>query len=72
MTKDFILRWLKAAGIRALRTFAQNFASMMTVGAAINELKWGYIASCAIVAAVYSMMTSLAGLPEVKEDADRT
>ena len=58
--------WLKAAAIRAIKTFAQSFASMITVGAALNELDWGYILSVAAVSAVYSLATSAAGLPEVK------
>lgn len=58
--------WLRAAGIRAIKTFAQSFASMLTVGAAINEIDWKYVASVSIVSAVYSIATSLAGLPEVQ------
>lgn len=62
-------KWLKAAGIRAIKTFAQAFASGITVGLAFHEINWGYLASCAAVAAIYSLLTSLAGLPEVdKED----
>lgn len=60
--------WLYAAGVRAVKTFAQTFASMITVGAAISELDWGYIASVATVSAVYSLVTSLAGLPEVSAE----
>ena len=41
--KDF-KPWLKAAAIRAVKTFAQVFASLLTVGAAINEIDWGYTA----------------------------
>ncbi len=63
--KKLNLKWIKAAGIRAIKTFAQTFASMMTVGAALNELNWGYIASVSTVAFIYSVVTSLAGLPEV-------
>ena len=59
-------KWAKAAGIRAVRTFAQVAGSMITVGAAISELDWGYIASVAVVAAIYSILTSVAGLPEVE------
>ena len=62
-----IKKWAKAAGIRALKTFGQSFASGLTVGAAISEIDWGYVASCAVVAAVYSLVTSLGGLPEIKE-----
>lgn len=60
-------RWMKAAGIRAIKTFAQSFVSMIGVGAAISEVNWTYVCSVACVAAGLSIMTSLAGLPEVKD-----
>lgn len=60
-------KWLKAAAIRAIRTFAQTFASLMTVGAVISEIDWGYVASASAVAGIYSIVTSVAGLPEVKD-----
>ena len=65
--KDKFVTWIKAAGVRALKTFAQTFASLMTVGATIGELNWTYMASVSVVALVYSLMTSVAGLPELKE-----
>lgn len=61
-------KWIKAAAVRAVKTFAQSMASMITVGAAVNELNWGYIASVAAVSAVYSVLTSVAGIPEVEEE----
>lgn len=60
--------WWKAAGIRAIRTFAQSFAAGITAGAAIHEVNWSYIGSVAAVAAILSLLTSLAGLPEVEDD----
>ena len=57
-------KWAFAAGIRAVRTFAQSFASLITVGAVLSELDWGSIASTSAVAAIYSLATSIAGLPE--------
>ena len=60
-------QWWKAAGIRALKTFAQAAASAITVGSVISEIDWVFVASSAAVAAVYSLLTSLAGLPEVEE-----
>lgn len=60
------LEWLKAAGIRAIRTFAQTAASLITVGAIISEINWGTVFSAAAVAAIYSLLTSLAGLPELE------
>lgn len=59
--------WLKAALIRAVKTFAQTFASMVVVGASIVEVDWLHTLSVAGVAALLSIMTSLAGLPEVKK-----
>lgn len=59
--------WAKAALIRAVKTFAQSFASLITVGAAISDISWGFVASISFVAAVYSLATSMAGLPEVDE-----
>lgn len=64
----FTKKWLKAALIRAIKTFFQSFASMLTVGVAIDEISWGYVASVSAVAAIYSIATSFAGLPEVDDD----
>ena len=60
-------KWAKAAGIRALKTFAQTFASMIAVGAAVSEVDWLRALSVSGVAFVLSVATSLAGLPEVEE-----
>lgn len=60
-------KWTKAALIRAIRTFAQTAASFVTVGAIISDINWGVVLSTAAVAAVYSILTSVAGLPEVEE-----
>lgn len=59
------MKWLRAALIRAIRTFAQVFAGGIAVGAALSEVNWKYIASVAAVSAIASIATSLAGLPEV-------
>ena len=68
MKKDYYELWIKAAIIRAIKTFAQTLAGGITVGAALNEISWFYIGSVASVAAIYSICTSVAGLPEVKID----
>lgn len=60
-------KWIKAAGIRAIRTFAQTALGMMTVGQAFVEINWGNIFSVSGVAAVISILTSLLGLPEVDD-----
>lgn len=64
------IKWIKAAGIRALKTFAQTAASLITVGALVSEIEWKMVFSAAVVAAVYSLLTSIAGLPEVKDDSE--
>lgn len=60
------MEWIKAAGIRAIRTVAQTAVGMITVGVAMNEINWGYVASVSAVAGIVSMLTSIAGLPELK------
>ena len=61
-------KWIKAAGVRALKTFAQTAASLITVGALISEVDWALVFSSAAVALVYSLLTSVAGLPEIETE----
>ena len=61
-------KWLKAAAVRALKTFAQSMLGGIAIGAAVSEIDWKYVASVAVVAAILSMLTSVAGLPEVEEE----
>ncbi len=65
--KTYWVTWAKAAAVRAIKTVAQTALASITVGAAISEINWGYIASVAVVAGVASVLTSIAGLPEVPE-----
>ena len=60
-------QWALAALVRAVKTFAQTFVSMIAVGAAFSEIDWMRALSVSGVAFVLSMFTSLAGLPEVPE-----
>lgn len=64
MGNDFKV-WLKAAGIRALKTFCQTAVSMLTVGQALLDINWVHILSVSGVACICSILTSIAGLPEV-------
>lgn len=64
--QDKLRKWLKAAGTRALKTFAQTAASLITVGALMSEINWGLVFSSAAVAFIYSVLTSIGGLPEIK------
>lgn len=69
MTNLTSSKWWKAALIRAIKTAAQVALGMMTVGMAASEIDWLNVASVSAVAALYSLITSLAGLPEVDDAA---
>ena len=60
-------KWIIAALIRAVRTFAQTFVGFIAVGAALEEIQWLRALSVSGVAFVLSILTSLGGLPEVEE-----
>lgn len=61
------IRWWKAAGLRAIRTFFQTFVSVIGTNALIlSDVKWSVVISAAALAAVLSLATSLAGLPELE------
>ena len=66
--KEKILKWLKCAGVRAIKTVCQTAVSLITVGATLTEVDWKTVASVSIVAGILSLLTSLAGLPELKEE----
>lgn len=60
-------KWWKAAGIRALKTLAQTAAATIGTSAILSEINWLTVASASVVAALLSLLTSVAGLPEVEE-----
>ena len=57
-------KWVKAAGIRALKTFCQTAVAMLPASAVITEVGWEAVFGTAALAGVASMLTSLAGIPE--------
>lgn len=61
----FTKEWFRAAGIRAIKTVAQTAVSMLTVGQMFTEVDWLGIISISVTAGIISILTSLAGLPEV-------
>ena len=65
---SFPLRWLKAAGVRALRTVAQSAVAMISTAAVMSQVDWPQVASAAALAGILSLLTSVAGLPEVDEE----
>lgn len=60
-------KWLKAAGVRAAKTMAQTAVAMLPAAATIAAVDWVTVAGTAALAGVVSVLTSLAGLPEVNE-----
>ena len=60
--------WFKAAGIRAIKTIAQTAVATIGTCAIISEVNWVQVGSAALLAGVLSLLTSVAGLPEVKDD----
>ena len=61
-------KWFKAAGIRALKTFAQTAVATVGTSVIISEVNWVVVASASLLAAILSLLTSVAGLPEVKDE----
>lgn len=65
-TKEHLLQWARAAGIRALKTVAQTAAATIGTTAVITEVNWSVVVGSAALAGLLSLLTSVAGLPEVK------
>lgn len=60
-------QWMKAAGIRAVKTVAQAAIAGIGTAAAMGQVDWRYVLSASVLAGVLSVLTSVAGLPEVGE-----
>lgn len=66
MKENFKL-WIKCAGVRAIKTVAQTAVATIGTSVAIGDVNWPMVASASVLAGILSILTSIAGLPEVEE-----
>ncbi len=63
---DYMKKWLKAAGVRAVKTVAQTAVATIGTAVAMGDVNWPLVLSASVLAGVLSLCTSVAGLPEVE------
>ena len=61
-------KWIKAAGIRAIKTMAQTAVAIISTSVIMSEVDWPMVLSASVLAGILSLLTSIAGLPELKEE----
>lgn len=69
MNKEKVIKWLKAAGVRAIKTVAQTAVATIGTAVAIGEVDWVVVTSASLLSGILSLLTSIAGLPELKDGA---
>ena len=63
-------QWIRAAGIRAIKTICQTAIATIGTAAVMDQVNWAAVVSASLLAGILSMLTSLAGLPEVPNDPE--
>lgn len=66
MKKYDFKQWIKAAGVRAIKTIAQTAVAMIPIGISVTDVGWAAVAGTSALAGVVSLLTSIAGLPELE------
>lgn len=64
--KGYWINWIKAAGVRAVKTVAQSAIATIGTSAVMGEVNWLFVGSASLLAGIVSLLTSVAGLPELK------
>lgn len=67
MTKNNIKKWLKAAIVRAIKTVAQTAVALIGVGTVMSDIDWIMVGSASLLSGILSLLTSVAGIPEVEK-----
>lgn len=67
---NYIKNWVKAAGVRAVKTIAQTAVATIGTSAVMGDVNWIMVASSALLAGILSVLTSIAGVPEVKNEEE--
>lgn len=66
MDMQYIIKWVRCAGVRAIKTVAQTAVATIGTAAVLGEVDWLMVASAAALSGILSLLTSVAGLPELK------
>lgn len=61
-------KWVKAASVRAVKTIAQTAVALISVGTVMSDIDWIQVASASLLAGILSVLTSIAGLPEIEKE----
>jgi hypothetical protein len=64
--KEYWMNWIKAAGVRAVKTVAQTAVATIGTSAVVGDVEWIMVGSAALLSGILSLLTSVAGLPELK------
>lgn len=70
MMSNYWKNWLKAAGIRAVKTVAQTAVATIGTSAVMGDVNWIMVTSASVLSGIFSLLTSVAGIPEVSEEGD--
>lgn len=62
--------WIKCAGVRAIKTISQTAVSLIGVGTVMSDINWAMVASASLLAGILSILTSVAGLPELNKESE--